>query len=760
MIEKGRSILRAIVDFFPINLLISHIKYNNIMLLYWLVLFGVINNFIGVGIGLPYLFLSPEYLETSSPVAFLLLGAGIGGFIMAYHIYSYVQLGPLYPFIATLSRPFYKFSYNNSIIPLAFVTNLAINIYRFQKESEYVGTLEISFQILSLLGGGVIFIILALLYFLPTNKDLFKITGKKLEEFHSESSNVYTALHRHQTWYRPFLIDRNKRFFYLSSIFKIKKSRSSSHYDINILNKVFKQNHINASVFEILLLISFVVIGLFRDYELFQFPAAVSIMMLLTIIIMFVSAFFSWFKAWTIPVIIVLLFFVNYLNKNTRFLQFKSYAYGLSYEKEDLLKYHKNSALEAEVPDSIVLKDLMNYIETLENWKNKTTEEKPKLILVNTTGGGLRSAMWTFKVLQTLDSLTQNEFSNHVQMITGASGGSLGAAYYRDLLLMEKENEIKTRLDKKYLDNISKDLLNRLAFSIPTNDLFFRFKKKVINGHEYVVDRGYEFEQELIYNLEGAFDRTLGDYTMAEKKADVPTMILAPTIVNDGRRLIIGAQHHGYLQKFAENNKEMGLLPNTENIEYLKFFEKTNPEEINFTTVLRMSATFPYIMPMISMPTTPNMFIMDAGIRDNYGYKVTAQYLVALQDWIIKNTSGVVVLRIRDNIKDLMDDDSYDVGFYRRFILPFGNMYGNFLKMQDYNQDELFSVMIPAMDFPIDVVTFNLREQAENKISLSWHLTKKEKEKVRTAIHSENNKKATLSLLKLLNLMPEDKEEL
>src|SRR5690625_7726039 len=103
MIEKGKRILTAIIEFFPINLLISHIKYNNIMLLYWIVLFGVINNYIGEGIGLPFLFLSPEYLEDSSPVEFMLLGAGIGGFIMSYLIYSFVQFGLLYPFFASFS---------------------------------------------------------------------------------------------------------------------------------------------------------------------------------------------------------------------------------------------------------------------------------------------------------------------------------------------------------------------------------------------------------------------------------------------------------------------------------------------------------------------------------------------------------------------------------------------------------------------------------------------------------------------------------
>src|SRR5690554_5260851 len=109
MIKGLLNFLKAVRSFFPINLLFSQVKYNLIVLFYWIFLFSIVNNYLGVGIGLPYLFLSPEYVGASNPIAFLLLGVSIGGFIMAFHIYSYIQLGPKYPFIATLSRPFYKF---------------------------------------------------------------------------------------------------------------------------------------------------------------------------------------------------------------------------------------------------------------------------------------------------------------------------------------------------------------------------------------------------------------------------------------------------------------------------------------------------------------------------------------------------------------------------------------------------------------------------------------------------------------------------
>ena len=54
-------------------------------------------------------------------------------------------------------------------------------------------------------------------------------------------------------------------------------------------------------------------------------------------------------------------------------------------------------------------------------------------------------------------------------------------------------------------------------------------------------------------------------------------------------------------------------------------------------------------MPMMSMPTVPEIQLMDAGIRDNHGGKLTIEYLFALNDWIKENTSGVIIVECRDN---------------------------------------------------------------------------------------------------------------
>lgn len=742
--------LKAVPAFFPIHLLFSQIKYNLIVLFYWAFLFAIINNQVGIGFGLPYLFLSPEYLGSSNYLSFLLLGLSVGGFIMAFHTYSYIQLGPKYPFIATLSRPFFKFSMNNSLIPLAFIVNLCIGIYGFQKSQEFVSTMSLFSLIASFVVGVFLFISFAFLYFFPTNKDLFKITGKRSEEFVSKSSNVNASLHKKQTWYEDFLRRSLDRYYYFGRAFRIKRSRSSMHYDRKVLDQVFSQNHINASVFEVVLILSFFAVGFFRDVEFFQVPASVSIMMLFTIIVMLISAFFSWFKNWTYAVLLGLFLLINFLSKETSWFQFQSYAFGLSYEKEDLVDYNQPAIQSIRYTDSIIQKDYENYVKTLENWKKNTGQTKPKLVLLNTSGGGLRSALWTYNVISCADSATQKDFMKHVQMVTGASGGMIGAAYYRELMLQERDSLIQDRLDTKYRDWLAKDLLNRLSFSISTSDIFFRFQKVKINDYYYSKDRGYAFEEELKENLNGAFNSTLGDYYEPETAGVVPTFIFTPTIINDGRRLLIGAQHHGYLQSSDKLDTKIGLEPQIENVEYLKYFKKNVPEEVAFTSVMRMSATFPYIMPMITMPTDPGMQVMDAGIRDNYGTKTTVRYLIALRKWIEENTSGVVLLKVRDSKKTLKGENYKEIGLIERLFLPFSNMYGNFPRVQDFNQDELLSTAIRSLDFPIEIVTFNLREDFNDRIALSWHLTKQEKQKIKNAVNSEANEKTMNRLIKLI----------
>ena len=143
-------------------------------------------------------------------------------------------------------------------------------------------------------------------------------------------------------------------------------------------------------------------------------------------------------------------------------------------------------------------------------------------------------------------------------LITGASGGMIGAAYYRELYL-QKQNGISIDLqNNQWLTNIGKDNLNSIIFSLVVNDAFFGLRKYSYNNQEYSLDRGYVFERNLNSNLEGILDKKLFDYEESEKSAMIPTMIFSPVIANDGRKLFISASPVSFMS--LDQNEGMDNL--------------------------------------------------------------------------------------------------------------------------------------------------------------------------------------------------------
>src|SRR5678816_4123633 len=110
-------------------------------------------------------------------------------------------------------------------------------------------------------------------------------------------------------------------------------------------------------------------------------------------------------------------------------------------------------------------------IQVLENWKRKQGEEKPLFVVINTSGGGHRSATFTMSILQRLDSITNGDMMKKTFLITGASGGMIGASYFRELYLRKLKGENIHLQDKKYVDDISGDPVSYTHLTLPTSDL-------------------------------------------------------------------------------------------------------------------------------------------------------------------------------------------------------------------------------------------------------------------------------------------------
>ncbi len=267
-----KRLFQDIYYFFPFQLLLEHFKRNQIILFFWIILFGFTLRFIGDKYGVYSLFLAPEYLDKIDFWSFFILGFVLGSFIIAYNISSYIVNAHRFPFIATLSRPFIKFSLNNFIIPVVFIItyiNLSID---FQKNYEFLSNTEISYNILGFMLGIILFIFLSFSYFFTINKDIFETLRISRDQF--KKGNVVrpiidSIIKKEKEWKKQNAPRDNVGLWrietYLSPSFRIRRARNFSHYTSDMIQKVLRQNNMNSAFFAIGIIIVILVLGIFME---------------------------------------------------------------------------------------------------------------------------------------------------------------------------------------------------------------------------------------------------------------------------------------------------------------------------------------------------------------------------------------------------------------------------------------------------------------------------------------------------------------
>ncbi len=728
IIRRG---IKRIQRVFALHLLWAHLKYNSLGLLYWTILFLIINDKLGYAFGLSFLFNAPEVNNEISSFSFFLIGISVGGFAMAFHTRSYRRLSAHYPFLVRLGKPFVVFLINNSIIPIVFLLNYLWRIHKVLAREEFISYGEVRKLQLMLLLGFLTFIILAIAFFLPW--------GKKISENNSTGSvKVQRKLRMVQRIREKKEAQEAKveiPFIYFDRFLRIRNSRSVKHFSPAMFTESYARTRISASFFELLTLFSFVVIGLINDKVGIELPAGMSILLLLTLLIMVYNSLRSWFRSWTILIILGVFITIQFLSVHTSMFHFESRMIGLDYRKKvpySIQNIEKHYAVARENSSS----DSLLEISRLNAWKLKTGKKKPLLLIVNTSGGGSRSAYWTFETLNALNSISKGKFVKHLNLISGASGGMLGASFFREIS-SAKEKRALSQLRKA----ISSDLLNQLALVASTKDVFYR-KKQLRKGFEIVYDRGISFEDHLNQQTFGVFQKEIKDIAEKESKAEIPAILFTPTIVNDGRALLIS----GMPTRFLLTGPEKGNMYPF--IDFKSFFHNTSGTQLS--SIIRMNASFPYVLPMMRLPTEEDIVAMDAGVRDNFGGKISCTWLRKMHDWIEKETSGVVVLQIRDSKGIYVDEKVDGFTFLDKLTKPMFNLQSNFPQTHDFEQDALYEQIQTFYKVPVKCISFNLRNTTKDRISLSWHLTRREKQLIQKALYSEENKTKMKSLVREL----------
>ncbi len=762
----------------PVQLLILHLRKNQLLLLAWVLLLAMVTGNFGKNLGLPYLFLDPEYLGRVDALSFLMVGISLGGFTMAYHITCYVLDGPSFGFLGTLSRPFAKFALNNAVVPLLFVLVYMVAIVNFQLDNEYKTWWSVTQKLLGLLGGFLLMTSLLFSYFRFTNKDIFRFLAANVDK---RLRRVQVSRVRVMANLKDAKRGKKRVDTYLDLSLRAQKA-SAVNYDKALVLKVFDQHHLNSIIIESLILLLILALGIFQSSTYFQIPAAASGVLLLTIVLMLVGALSYWLRGWATTTIIAAFFVMNAL-VGSELLDKPYEAFGLNYKVAPAA--YTLASLRQANSAAHYQQDTANTLAILNTWQQQIAAHGtlPKMVLICTSGGGLRSALWTATALQAADSLTEGRLMDQARLITGASGGLIGAAYFRELVLQKKRREAQPLVSpivlaaepsersiysRYYLDQIAQDNLNPMVFTLLVNDLFVRHQSFTYAGNAYAKDRGYAFEQQFNQNTGGILNKKLTDYRADERAARIPMLLLSPAVVNDGRKMFISAQHMSYMNPAsggaapdgAVSQGEVSYPSKVKGVDFMRFFAEQGSEELPFLTALRMNAAFPYVTPNVTLPTRPRIQIMDAGITDNFGVSDAVRFTYVFQDWINTHTSGVVLLTVRDSEKDEPISEPDSPSLIQKMTGPFRFLYDNLFNVQDINNDDRLEYADAWLDVDLHCVSLEYSSYVtepdafgkftDERPSLSWRLTSREKNNLIHNIHHPRNQRALRELQGLL----------
>lgn len=288
--------------------------------------------------------------------------------------------------------------------------------------------------------------------------------------------------------------------------------------------------------------------------------------------------------------------------------------------------------------------------------------EPAPLILVATSGGGIRAAVWTAAILGQLAAI--DDFVRRTRLVTGASGGMVGAAAWITWLSAPPVAVRGKEPDwRSLVHTVSRDSLTETISQLAFHDVPLAFLP-LVNRR----DRGQALES--VWRREWgrwrrASDRpgglTVRDLREREGTGELPSLVFSPMLVEDGRRLLIGnrdlrsASDHRVVWASAEGGAGpvTGIASRT--AVSLSDLLPGAWQSIPLTTAARLSASFPFVSPAVTLPTRPPRRVVDAGYYDNYGVELACSWLRSLCEdaHLPRRVSRVLLVQIRDNVSTL-----------------------------------------------------------------------------------------------------------
>jgi hypothetical protein len=349
------------------------------------------------------------------------------------------------------------------------------------------------------------------------------------------------------------------------------------------------------------------------------------------------------------------------------------------------------------------------------------------VVIVAASGGGIKAAAWTTRVLTGLEENNRHRFGDSIRLISAVSGGSVGAMYFVSEYdaggagLPTNANDLEravARAEASSLDDIAWGLVypDFLRVFVPV------FKH---------LDRGRALEAALTRELPNRrhhLSSPLADWREGVLEGWRPAVIFNATVVESGQRFLLGTTD---------------LLPargrtSLRDAEFPQFAGR----DISLVTAARLSATFPYVSPAARPDIAgTQIHAVDGGYTDNYG-------MATLLAWLDEGLRApgnpvhrVLIIEIRASPPAAEPPPLSWRGWPFQAYAPISAM----LNVRDTgqlprNQEELEILQRFAASCNIDIEDA-VFEYPPGDAPLSWHLSPNDKKEIETTWASAETEK-------------------
>lgn len=293
--------------------------------------------------------------------------------------------------------------------------------------------------------------------------------------------------------------------------------------------------------------------------------------------------------------------------------------------------------------------DSVPPVKSLEAWKASLNGRPAKLVIVATSGGAYRAAFWTSIILDELVYQSRSDgphagLAKNIRLLTGASGGMVASAYfaiYNDAEWAQSKHSITTLMEDEVLTSQASDKATyttstpvpRDSLSAVSQQLIQRDILRLVGMGSPANDRGRVLEESWATLRRHPFGSLAGHEAAGLR----PSLILSPTIAETGKPMLISNLD-------LSEMVEAGHKPTV----FFDIFPDAR-KKLSVATAVRLNATFPYVSPIVPLPTKPVWHLVDAGFYDNYGVGTALDYLMmpSVKTWLKRNVTGVLIIQVR-----------------------------------------------------------------------------------------------------------------